>query len=349
MPDSNFLDAQLKYESLGSLDLDTAIAGLDTALSSFNADGYTESLGKDFGGSDISCRPNITSAQLRKECDENPSCKSYNLVTLWNGGCLKYATGPLVPNNVVVYYEKKIEYEYIETVGQDYAGPPNINSCRAGTPDEFKRACDNDPNCKAYNIITLPGWKGGCTKTQTGPLLPNKDVVYYEKRQKVSQNSSQLETAFAPIADYYAKLVNINQSLRKYIGKAAKDLEDSDPRLINEERYSNRVNPEEAVMPREATYGLIPELRQTSLPYLISISVFMATLSIFLIFQMNGFSGQINVPPSVAAWFASPAPDATPFYQNPMVLGGITIIVLSGLVIFAVLYFQAKNTNRSRQ
>ena len=102
-------------------------------------------------------------------------------------------------------------------------------------------------------------------------------------------------------------------------------------------------------MAREATNGFFPELRQASMPYLISVSVFMASLSIFLIFQMNGFSGQINIPPSVSAWFASPAPDARPFYQNPMILGGITIIALTGLVIFALLYFQAKNTNRSRQ
>jgi|Laugrespbdmm15sn_2_1035079.scaffolds.fasta_scaffold06133_4 hypothetical protein len=271
MPDSSLLDAQLTYESLGSLNLDAAIASLDTALSNYNSSGYIETIGKDFGGSDISCRENISSAQLRKECDENPSCKSYNLITSWNGGCLKNKTGPLVPNNLIVYYEK------------------------------------------------------------------------------TSRNSSEVESAFAPIADYYSKLVSINDSLRKYINKTAQNIGDSDPRLINEERYSNRVYPEESVMPREASYGFFPELRQSSLPYLISFSVFMATLSIFLIFQINGFSGQINVPPSISAWFASPAASAVPFYQDPMVLGGIAIIGLSGMAIFAILYFQAKNTNRSRQ
>lgn len=271
MPDSSFLDAQLTYESLGSLDLDTAIASLDTALSNYTVNKYTESLGKDYVGFDISCRHNIPAAQLKRECDNDPNCKAYNVVPSWNGGCLKNATGPLVTSAAVNFYSKD------------------------------------------------------------------------------ARSANEVESAFAPIAEYYSKLVSINETLRKYISKTAKDLADSDPRLINEERYSNRVHPEEAVMPREASNGLIPELRQTSLPYLISISVFMATLSIFLIFQMNGFSGQINVPPSVAAWFASPAPDATPFYQNPMVLGGITIIALTGVVIFATLYFQAKNTNRSRQ
>lgn len=271
MPDSSFLDAQLTYESLGSLDVDSAIAGLDAALSNYNSSGYVETIGKDFGGSDISCRQGISSEQLKKECDENPSCKSYNLITSWNGGCLKHATGPLVPNNLIVYYEK------------------------------------------------------------------------------TSRNSSQVESAFAPIADYYSKLVSVNESLRKYIKKTATNIGDADPRLINEERYSNRVHPEESVMPREASHGFFPELRQTSLPYLISVSVFMATLSIFLIFQMNGFSGQINIPPSISAWFASPAANAVPFYQNPMILSGIAIIALSGMAIFAILYFQAKNTNRSRQ
>jgi hypothetical protein len=166
---------------------------------------------------------------------------------------------------------------------------------------------------------------------------------------QTASNGTAVETAFAPIAEYYSKLVSINETLRNHINKTAKNIGDSDPRLINEERYSNRVHPEEAVMAREATNGFFPELRQSSMPYLISVSVFMASLSIFLIFQMNGFSGQINIPPSVSSWFASPAPDARPFYQNPMILGGIAIIALTGLVIFAVLYFQAKNTNRSRQ
>jgi len=262
MPDSNFLDAQLSYESLGSLDLDSAIANLDTALSSYSAQRW-EQLGSE--GQTVSVASNTN---VRYGTDNN-----------W---VYKTVTGSF-------------------TIGSAFFGSAPV-----------------------------PGIVKTCQKS-------------------ISGSEAAVETAFAPIADYYAKLVNINESLRKYIGKVAKDLSDSDPRLINEERYSNRIHPEESTMPREASHGLIPELRQTSLPYLISVSVFMATLSIFLIFQINGFSGQINVPPSVAALFASPAPDARPFYQNPMVLGGITIISLSGLVIFAVLYFQAKNTNRSRQ
>jgi hypothetical protein len=169
----------------------------------------------------------------------------------------------------------------------------------------------------------------------------------YSKDQSQA-NQLAVESAFAPIAQYYSKLISINEILRNYVNSTAKNMADSDPRLINEERYSNRVHPEESVMPREVSRGLIPELRVTHLPYIISVSVFMATLSIFLIFQMNGFSGQINLPPSIATWIASPA-STVPFYKNPMVLGGIVILLLTALVIFIGLYFQAKNTNNSRQ
>jgi uncharacterized BrkB/YihY/UPF0761 family membrane protein len=70
----------------------------------------------------------------------------------------------------------------------------------------------------------------------------------------------------------------------------------------------------------------------------------MALLSIFLIFQTLGFSGQINLPPSLSAWLSSPA-SPIPFYKNPMVLGGVSILLLVTLVIFIVLYYRAKNTN----
>jgi hypothetical protein len=333
MPDSSFLDAQLTYESLGSIDLDSAIANLDTALSKYNSSGYTETTGKDYPGFDISCRHNISPTQLKRECDENPNCNSYNVVAPWNGGCLKHASGPLTNNPSVVFYEKQADKW--ETIGSE---------TQRVTVDANTRVRFGTDNRWVYK--TASG-----SFTITNDFFGRDPAPGVGKRceKAISGSSNAVETAFAPIAEYYSKLANINETLRKYIGKTAKDLADSDPRLINEERYSNRVNPEEAVMPREVTNGLIPELRQSSLPYMISISVFMATLSIFLIFQMNGFSGQINIPPGVAAWFASPAPDARPFYENPMILGGIAIIAVSGLVIFAILYFQAKNTNRSRQ
>ena len=165
---------------------------------------------------------------------------------------------------------------------------------------------------------------------------------------QTSTNETAVESAFLPIAQYYAKISKINELLKKYINDSAKNIEQNETRLLNEERYSNRVHPEEAVMSREATNGFFPELRLTSLPYLISASVFMASLSIFLIFQMYGFSGQINLPQTITTWLTSPA-STEPFYRNPMVLGGVAIVLSTSLVVFIGLYIQARNTNNSRQ
>lgn len=155
-----------------------------------------------------------------------------------------------------------------------------------------------------------------------------------------------VETAFAPIADYYTKLTTVNNTLQKYINVTAKNLADAEPRMASEERYTNRLHPEASVVPREITSNFFSyELKTSFLPYLISISVFLACLSIFLIFQMNGFSGQINIPHSPELeWFiqmlVSPAPTST-----PMIFGGVLIIITIAVVIFFVLNTQAKNTN----
>jgi len=156
-------------------------------------------------------------------------------------------------------------------------------------------------------------------------------------------NEKAIETAFSPIADYYSKLTSINAKLQDYLKKASTSLSQAN---TGEERYLNRVHPEEYVAARESTYGLIPELRIRSLPYILAASVFMALLSLFIIFQMLGFSGQINLPLFLSTLLTSPA-SPLPFYKNPLVLGGMSIILLISLVIFAVLYFKAKNTNNS--
>jgi len=159
---------------------------------------------------------------------------------------------------------------------------------------------------------------------------------------RTEANERIAEAAFAPIAEYYSKLVGINETLQEFINVSAKSMAESSPRLPSEERYNNRVYPEESVETREATNGVFPELRQRSLPYLISVSVFMAFLSIFLIFQMNGFSGQLNIPPITLITDNSPG-DSMPFYKSPMVLAGVGLITLTSAVI---LYYRAKNTNR---
>jgi hypothetical protein len=231
LPRSSFLEAQLKYESLGTIDIDKAVKNLDNAL------------------------------------------KNYNEVT-----CI--------------------------------STPP-------------KQLSDSLPGS---NKIILQG-SGTCKSTT--PDLPTKKLA--------------VEAAFAPIADYYSKLINLNTTLQTYIDNAANNIVNFDSTLESEERYENRIHPENTMMARES---MMPELRITTIPYLIAISVFMASLSIFLIFQLFGFSGQLNLPSSLISLFSSPALGSVPFYENPMIIGGVGIILVVMTIIFAVLYFRSKNTNR---
>jgi len=175
----------------------------------------------------------------------------------------------------------------------------------------------------------------------------NGKTAYYSVESSHAGDKAYVESAFAPIAEYYSKLTNINTKLQKYINSAAKNLESSDPRLLSEERYTNRVHPEQSVVSRESTFGLIPELRPTTIPYVIAVSVFMAFLSIFLVFQIYGFSGQINLPPSLTqfiSYIMSPVEGS--YFTNPLILGGISILLLVIIVILVILYFRTKNTNK---
>jgi hypothetical protein len=347
MPDSNFLDAQLAYENLGSIDLDSAIERLDKALSNFNSSsGYTGETGNDYPGNDIKCEGGVSYDELKRRCDADPACLGFNTAQSWGpGGCTKFANKGPNYNSAFNYYKKTENNGGYNVEKQHDYGGNDLGCYWNMSHAELKQRCDNDPNCGGYNVVAGMG-PGGCIKNKNiknGHYYYTAGIDVYIKN---IHNESIVQTAFAPIADYYSKLMDITESLRKYINKSAKNIGDSNTRLTSEERYSNRVHPEDAIMAREPLGGFFPELRQSSLPYLISISVFMASLSIFLIFQMNGFSGQINVPPSILAWFVSPAADTTPFYKNPMILGGVAIITIA---TFVILYIQAKNTNSSRQ
>lgn len=182
----------------------------------------------------------------------------------------------------------------------------------------------------------------------TDTLIKNLDtaLITYGKNPDGPGLKEAVKTAFQPIATYYSELENVNERLQKYINKAASSISDSGPRLLNEERYTNKVHPEESVEARESSYSLIPELRITSLPYLISASVFMASLSIFLIFNMSGFTGQVNLPPIISQWISSPA-SQVPLYQNPIFLFALSAALLVLVIVFGFLYYKAKNSNNS--
>jgi hypothetical protein len=179
------------------------------------------------------------------------------------------------------------------------------------------------------------------------PLPGIRKTGYYSIDSPHTGDKAHVESAFAPIAEYYSKLININTKLQNYISTAAKNLANSDPRLLSEERYTNRIHPEESILARESSWGLIPELRATTIPYLIAFSMFMAFLSIFLVFQIFGFSGQIILPPSLTqfiSYITSPVEGS--YTTNPLILGGVSILLFVICVILIILYFRTKNTNK---
>lgn len=154
-----------------------------------------------------------------------------------------------------------------------------------------------------------------------------------------SDTLSSLQSAFAPIGTYYSQLADINSNLQSFLDKASKDLVKLN---TSEERYSERIHPEESVVSREIIFGVFPTFRVEALPYMIAISVFMASLTIFMIFQMGGVSGQLNLPPALVTWWTTPSV-GPPFYRNPMVLGGLILVLIVAVTVFAVLYFNKRS------
>ena len=157
-------------------------------------------------------------------------------------------------------------------------------------------------------------------------------------------NRKVVENEFAPIANYYSNLANITTKLQVFLNKASVDVADSQDRLINEERYTNRVHPEQSVRSREIMYGIIPELKTSALPYLLAASVFMALMTIFMIFQMIGITGEIHASTQLINYF-TPAIGSIPFYKQSWFFIAIGAVLVMALAVFATMYFRLKNRN----
>jgi hypothetical protein len=182
-------------------------------------------------------------------------------------------------------------------------------------------------------------------KFQGAGRMPEGAYMYrapvYKKPTKPSD--SDIAAAFDPIGKHYANLLSVKERLNKFLEKASEDVADSEHSLASEDRYENRARPENSVGPKEIAYGLFTELRTSTIPVLLALGVFMASISILMIFQMIGFTGQINVPPALIQLQARlMAPSAVPLYQNPMVLSGVSIVLGVAVVILGVMYFRAK-------
>ena len=159
-----------------------------------------------------------------------------------------------------------------------------------------------------------------------------------------------LTSTFQPIGDYYTKLLSVKNRLNTFLEKASDRVVESKDPILNEERYNNRANPEDAVKPRELVFGLFSELKPTSVPYLLASGVFMACISLLMIFQMFGFTGQINIPPALSELpgklSAAAASSSVPFYQNPMILSGLVILLGAGVIGLGIMYYKAKQTSK---
>jgi hypothetical protein len=158
-----------------------------------------------------------------------------------------------------------------------------------------------------------------------------------------SVSSADISGAFQPIGQYYSNLLDIKKRLNKFLETASEDIGESQSYLANEERYDNRGHPEKSVTSKEIAYGLFSEVRPSTIPILMALGTFMASVSILMIFQMFGFTSQINVPPAVIAfqtWLATPG--QLPAYQNPMILGGVITVLSVAVVLLGVMYLRSK-------
>jgi hypothetical protein len=166
--------------------------------------------------------------------------------------------------------------------------------------------------------------------------------LYTYSRDQSPGNLAAVKTAFQPIADYYSRLTEVNSNIQKYLDKASKYVADSQTRLVNEERYDDRIHPAESTKSREIMFGLLPTLRATTLPYILTAGVFMSLITLFLIFQMLGITGQMNLPPALVQWWITWSA-GPPFYKDPLVLAGAAVVFIASTIIFGLLYYKAKS------
>jgi hypothetical protein len=230
-----------------------------------------------------------------------------------------------------------------QTTAAATAGPAycsNSSGNKIGTPSsDGKLQLFTEVECNSFSN-SFWNRNGECSKTTGGSYS-------YECRPGVGNagpSADALNSAFTPISKYYSDLLNIKEQLQNYIDSSSSKVIALEDRLESEERYDNRVHPEDSVKARELLFGIFPELKSSSVPILMAAGVFMASISILMIFQMMGFTGQINLPPALAALPGqlSYTVGSEPLYKNPLVLGGLSIVLGAGLVVFAVLYFKAK-------
>ena len=170
-----------------------------------------------------------------------------------------------------------------------------------------------------------------------------KGAYIYRPPAVTNVSNADVSGAFQPIGQYYSNLLDIKKRLNKFLEDASDEIGESQSYLANEERYDNRGHPEKSVTSKEIAYGLFSEVRPSTVPILMALGTFMASVSILMIFQMVGFTSQINVPPAIIAfqtWLATPG--QVPAYQNPMILGGIITVLSVAVVLLGLMYLRSR-------
>lgn len=197
-----------------------------------------------------------------------------------------------------------------------------------------KEECESMPNGRFST-------SGECIKTTGGSYSWDCRPAAGTGGSNIDALREDLSGAFQPIAQYYADLSSIKKRLQAFLECSSNQVTSSHDGLINEQRFDERAAPQDTVRPRELVFGLFSELRPSSVPIILAAGVFMACLSILMIFQMLGFTGEIHLPPALTA-MTKAAESGPPLYQNPMVLSGISIVLGALAVVFGVLYYRSK-------
>ena len=200
-----------------------------------------------------------------------------------------------------------------------------------------------ESECKSLPNAVYHG-RGECTISTGGSYSWNcRPQGSMGGGASTNQAKSDLSGAFLPISQYYANLVSIKQRLTRFLEEASTEVVDSHNGLEKEERYENRAEPQNTVKPRELVFGIFSELRPSSVPIIIAAGVFMASLTVLLIFQMYGFTGQINMPPGLITALSTAGSSQTYsnlMYSNPAVLGGGGVLL--GVIVAVVTFYYFK-------
>jgi hypothetical protein len=198
---------------------------------------------------------------------------------------------------------------------------------------------DYDVRCSTITDVMLQGY------------ITNLDakIRAYEISTVAASSANlkkEVEDAFNPIAQYYANLQSIKERLNFFLECSSTKIQESQSGNVNEERYYNRANPQDSVMPRELVFGFFSQLRPSSIPFVMAAGVFMSCLTLLIIFQMFGFTGEIHIPPAITNTLtAISTASSIPLYQNPMALSGISIVLGVGVIILGVMYYRSKTKN----